>query len=299
MRLQTVIHGFLALSCLSVLSCGGDGRKPLDSTSSKLVLQQLKTQFAAIPQSNTAPTMVSGLSGVSVSALRTHAVSCYSVNPDPATDADGDGIAAIKTYTMDCSNEAMGGVTITQKGVITYRDLDETVKGVYGGMRGDFSLPLFKVVDPSTGFAFNFTHSGFWEYKNVAGKLVSSSDYTGSFSGEEHSYKMDYSYSQKWNYVMTPDSTAKAFDKGKMEMSGSFGMKGDFVVEVDNKHQPYSGTWIIDFSTKDLVYDSACSLWYKSGSFVISDSANKLEIVYACTTSKLYVNGSESNWWTP
>lgn len=299
MRLQTVLHGFLALSCLSVLSCGGDGRKPLDSTSSKLVLSQLKTQFAAIPKSNTTPTLVSGLSGVSASALSTQATSCYSVNPNPATDADSDGIAAIKTYTIDCINESMGGVTVTQKGVITYRDLDESVKGVYGGMRGDFSLPLFKVVDPSTGLTFNFTHAGFWEYKNVAGKLVSSSEYTGGLSGEERSLKLDYSYTQKWNYVMTPESSAKAFDRGKMEMSGSFGMTGDFVIEVDNKFQQYNGTWLIDFTTKDLTYDSTCSLWYKSGSIVISDSANTLEIVYACTTSKLYVNGAESNWWTP
>lgn len=299
MRLQTILQGFLALSCLSVLSCGGDGRKPLDSTSSNLVLTQLKTQFAAIPKSNTTPTMVSGLTGISTSALSTKAVSCYSINPDPATDADGDGIAAIKTYTIDCANESMGGLTVTQKGTISYRDLDESVRGVYGGMRGDFSMPLFKMVDPVTGSTFNYTHSGFWEYKNVAGKLVSTSEYTGGFSGEAHSYKMDYSFTQKWNYTMTPDDLAQPFTKGKMEMSGSFGMKGDFIIEVDNKHQPYNGTWVIDFATKDLIYDSACSQWYKSGSIVISDSANKLEIVYSCTSSKLYVNGAESNWWTP
>lgn len=299
MRVNLILQGTVALICMGLLSCGGDGRKPLDSTSANLVLSQLKNQLGSIPRTNTPPTMIGGLTGVTTSAVTTQAASCYTVTPNPAVDADNDGIAATKTYTMDCTNETSGGTTFTQKGTVVYQDLDETVKGIYGGMRGDFSMPLFKITDATTGYTFNYTHSGFWEYKNVAGKLVSSSEYTGGLKGEEHAFKLDYSFTQKWNYTMTPDDAANPFSKGKMEMSGSFGMKGDFVIEANSKHEPYNGSWLVSFTTKDLVYDSSCSQWYRSGSYVISDSANKLEVVYSCTTSKLYVNEAESNWWTP
>jgi hypothetical protein len=297
MQNKTILQGILSFACLTMLSCGGDGRKPLDATSASLVLAQFKTQMGGIPTSNMAPTTVSGLTGVSASALSTKAFSCYTVTPDPSTDADGDGIAAEKTYTMDCTDEPSGGATFTQKGSIVYKDLDETVAGVFGGMRMDFNMPTFKITS-GTGDSFNYSHIGFWEYKNDGGVLKSDSEYEGGISGAYHGFTMDYKYTQKWTYTMTPENSASPFTKGAMNMKGSFGMSGDFVIEdTGGAKQPYNGTWVISYTTKDLLYDNTCSQWYKSGSFFISDSMNTMELRYSCTTSKLYVNGVESDWW--
>lgn len=299
MKVKIIIKGILTIVCLGLLSCGGDGRKPLDKTSANVVLAQFKTQLQGIPTSNSTPTMVSNISGVSFGALSTQAASCQTATPNPAVDADNDGIAATKTYTIDCKNEVSGSSTFTQKGKLVFQDLDETVKGVYGGMRADYDLPTFSLTG-SDGKEFNYSHSGFWQYKNDSGTLNSISEYTGGIKYDEHGYKLDYKYTQKWKYSMIPDNVASPFTKGKMEISGSFGMTGDFVIEDSSgKHTPYNGTWVISYVGVDLIYDNSCSSFYKSGSHVISDALNKIEIRYSCTSSKLYVNGAESDWWKP
>lgn len=298
MRVKTILNGIIGLACMGLLSCGGDGRTPMDATSTGMVLGQLKTQLAAIPQSNSVPSFVS-MSGVTASALSTKSLGCYNVAPDQIVDKDDDGIAAEKTYTMNCTNYTDGTTTLTQKGTIVFKDLDESVKGVLGGMRAEYNIPVLSMT--TDGFKYNYSHVGFWEYVNKNGSLVSTSEYTGATAYEVKGLKNDYSYTQKWNYIMTPDDTAaaKAFDKGTITMDGSFRMTGDFIIEVDSKHQQYNGTWVISYKSQDLTYDHSCSQYYKSGSLVISDSSNKMEIKYDCTSSKLYVNGKESDWWKP
>lgn len=298
MRVKTILRGVIGLACMGLLSCGGDGRRPMDATSTSIMLGQLKTQLAAIPQSNTTPTFVT-MSGVNASSLSTKSLGCYTVNPDPAVDADGDGIALEKTYTINCTKFADGTSSLTQKGTIVFKDLDDTVDGVFGGMRAEYNVPVMSI--ETDGLKYNYSHVGFWEYVNKNGSLISTSQYTGSNAYEVHGFKNNYSYTQDWNYTMTPDDVtpANAFTKGTITMSGSFKMTGDFVIEVDSKHQQYNGTWVISYSSKDLTYDNSCATYYKSGSIVISDSSNKMEIKYDCTSSKLYVNGKESDWWRP
>ncbi len=299
MKVKIIIKAILTVVCLVLLSCGGDGRKPLDKTSANLVLTQFKTQLAGIPTSNTTPTMATNISGISLGALSTQAASCQTAAPNPAVDADGDGIALTKTYKIDCKDEVSGGSTFTQKGTIVFKDLDDTVKGVYGGMRGDYDLPLFSTKG-ADGKEFNYSHVGFWEYKNDGGTLNSISEYTGGIKYEEQGIKLNYKFTQKWKYSMIPDNAATPFDKGKMVIAGSFGMSGDFSIEdASGKPSAYNGTWIISYTGVDLVYDRTCTNFYRSGSHVISDNLNKIEIVYACTTSTLYVNGTASDWWRP
>ncbi|MBL7544190.1 MAG: hypothetical protein JNL11_10250 [Bdellovibrionaceae bacterium] len=299
MKVKILLQGILLTTCMSMLSCGGDGRKPLDTQSGSLVLSQFKTQMAGIPTSNTTPTMVGasmGLGGVSMSSFGAKAMSCQTLTPNPTKDADQDGIAAEIVNTYDCTDTASGGSTYTMKGTVKFVDLDETVKGVYGGMRGEFNIPTITVT--SGGFSFNYSHVGFWEYKNVDGALKSTSEYTGGMAAEEHGMKLDYKYSQKWAYTMTPADKSKPFDAGTLDMTGSFSMTGDFVIEDSSgKHQPYNGTWVISYNTKDLTYDRTCSQHYKTGSFIMSDSMNTMELKYECTKATLYVNGVESDWW--
>ena len=285
---------------LSFLGCGGaPSGQPLTAQSANFILGQFNTSLNNLPRSNTVPTLP--INGITASSVSTKATGCDTVTPVPTVDADNDSIAATKKYTYNCNDFVSGEVRQTYKGTVEIKDMDESVKGMFGGIRADFNVPIYNSVEIATGNTYQYSHVGFWEYKNINGSLISTSSYSGKNKYGYNGLMNDYTYTYTWNYKMTPDSSvlANVWNSGKIELSGSYELNGQFIQEVNNKKFQTSGTWVVRYTSKDLVYDTNCTKWYKSGSYFMEDSGNKMEIRYACTSAKLYVNGVESNWWTP
>jgi len=289
----------MLLGSSALLSCGGVPSEPLDATTGAFVLGNFGTSLNTLPTSNTVPALP--ITGVTTSSIGLKAVSsCESVTPTTTVDADNDGIAASKKYIYDCTDVVDNGYSYTRKGSVEIKDMDETKVGMFGGLRVDFAVPVFKSIDLSTGNPFEYSYSGFWDYKNSGGSLVSASEFTGSTKYKNNNYENDYQYTSTWNYKLTPTNEATPWNEGSIEIEGSYQLTGNFVYENDQgTHAQREGGWLITYKTKDLVYSNTCAKFYKSGSFVIEDSSNKIEVVYNCSTAKLYVNGSESDWWKP
>lgn len=287
------------LSSSALLSCGGVPAQPMDATTGPFVLGNFGTSLNNLPTSNTVPALP--INGVTTSSIGLKAVSsCETVTPASTVDADNDGIAAYKKYTYDCTDVIDSGNSYTRKGSVEIKDMDESKAGMMGGLRVDFSVPVFKSTDLSTGNPYEYTYSGYWDYKNSGGALVSDSEYSGSTKYKSNNFENDYKHTSTWKYKLTPASSATPWDAGSLEIEGSFQLSGKFVYEDgQGNHSQREGGWLITYKTKDLTYGTGCTKFYKSGSFVIEDSANKIEIVYNCNSAKLYVNGSESDWWTP
>lgn len=298
--MKFLTKAILVLTALLVLgSCGGNGGQPLDATSGPLVLAGLTTALNNLPKSNTVPSLPVG--GISTSAVRAMATACEQVAPAVPVDSDADGIAKIKTYTFDCTDSVSGESSFSRKGSVEIQDLDETVAGMIGGIRVDFALEKFDYTDLTTNRSFGFSYNGFWNYLKQGSALVSSSEFKGTVGYETAaSTKNNFSFEYTWDWVMTPDNESTPWTTGKTEFKGTYKMDGQFAIEDSGgHHKQHEGTWVIDYYSKDMTYDSTCAKWYKSGTLNLSDGANKISIEFSCSTAKLYVNGVESDWYEP
>lgn len=284
---------------LTVSGCGGQPAEPLDANAAGLVLGNMAAAMNMIPTGNNVPAMP--VAGVTTnSTVKVSSTGCETITPSSLVDNDHDNIAAYKKYTFDCSSSISAGYSYTQKGTIEIRDKDETKEGMFGGIRVDFDIPVMDSEDLATGQKYHYSHSGYWDYQNVGGSLVSKSSYTGASKyAPVNGLENDYSYTADWNYKMTPDDISLPWDSGKVEMDGQFVLSGKFVYEdqTTSTHTQREGGWTIKYYTKDLTFDHSCTKFYKTGSYVMDDGTNKMELVYNCSSVKFYVNGQESDWW--
>lgn len=290
---------FISATCLAnfVVSCGGRPAEPINSQTASLVWGSLNgNALGAIPVSNSVPS--SPVGGVTTSALSMLASDCSTVTPNPLVDADGDSIAKTKKYTFSCENYNSGGTVYTRKGTIEIADQDETVSGMYGGIRVDYDIPVF--ISEESGNKYSNSYKGFWDYKKRGDSLVSSSDFTGTVKYKSNSYNNDYTYHYTFDYKMTPHNPLSPWSDATINFEGSFELYGNFALESNNGNlSQYSGSWVVNYKGKDLKLKSGCAKTYDSGSIIIVDGSNSIEIKYSCNTAKLYVNGQESNWWNP
>ncbi len=284
-------------------SCGGNGGQPLTATSAATVLGQLSTAVIGnMPKSNAAPTLP--MAGATTSSvIRTSAISCETVSPTPLVDVDADGIAASKVSTFDCSDLTSGGDLLTRKGSFTVADVDDTVAGLAAGLRVDFAMSKYRSETVATGVVQDFSYNGFWKFTPSSTGLESSADFTGSwyYSSPTIPVVVDFEYQYTWDWAITPDSIGTPFGTGAQEFSGSFRFEGKFYEEGHGGAlKQRSGIWNVKYYSQDLLYDTACTKWFKSGSYFVNDgNGSSFEVRYACSTAKLYVNGVESDWWTP
>ena len=303
MRMNILSVGLVCLLATGLASCGGESGQPLTAGNANGVLTQLNTVLRQLPRTDSLPALPTGLSAGTAS-VGSAALACEKIEPNVREDVDQDGIAKTKKVTFDCSNEVSGGTSYTRKGDYEVTDLDDTVKGILGGMHVVFNLSSFgsKETDGSVG---DGSHLGFWKYKgNGSGGMTSTSDYAGRYyyKGSQANYEYDYKFAYTWDFTMTPDSSAQPWVSGKHNFTGTYSMDGKFMQEgAGNTSVQVKGTWLLKFTSKDLKYKASCSpFYYESGSVMIDDSSGgTIEIRYACATAKLYVNGVESDWWTP
>lgn len=283
----------------ATLSCGGPGGEPLTARSISAVMGGLGQALQKLPSSNTTPSLP--VSGVTTSAVGPFAVTCETVSPTTVVDADSDGIAATKSSTFDCTDFASGGERLTRQGSITVTDKNEAVDGVLGGLKVDFNITKFNLVDTS-GKLFENSYVGHWEYTGGSGGQVSSTaDFSGLVRYESSSFSNNYTYNYTWIWSLTPTDAGNPWAAGQVSVSGAFVLSGDFVYEDSNGNRSQqNGSFAINYYSQNLKYDTTCAKFYQSGSFFVSDGNGTLmEIRYACSTAKFYVNAVESTLYTP
>ena len=307
MRMDILKGGLLSLIAAGLASCGGEAGQPLSATSAATVLGQLNTVLGQLPRSNTAPTLP-GNGGLTTAAtkpgLSTLAASdCETVSPTTPVDADNDSIAATKTGTFNCTDQAGAGNTYTRKGSYTVKDSDETVAGIIGGMTAEFNLTAFDYTTTG-GDVSKGSHIGNWSYKgDSSGGLTSTAEYNGLyyFKSTAYEFATDYNYGYTWTWSMKPDNSGTPWTTGSQTFRGDFTLSGQFAHEGDNNQKiKQNGTFKMSYYSKDIKYDSTCTKWYRSGSIFMDDTnGNIYEIRYSCATAELYVNGVASDWWDP
>lgn len=299
MRIKTLICALVLLPVLN--SCGGKGADRLTATNAAVVLGQLGTVLNQFPRSNAAPTLpVAGVSTSSVGARS--ATECETVTPASPVDADSDGIALEKVSTFACDDFASGGLVYTRHGSLTVRDLDDTVPGPFGGMRIDFGISRYKAIEAS-GLSYEYSYSGHWLYQTTSEGLTSTSEFSGTtyYKNPTSNFMNDYTYGYTWKWAIQPTNLGSPWDTGTVSFNGTFELSGLFVSEdAAGNHSQGNGAFSVTYKSRDLTYDTTCTKWYQSGSILVDDSnGTSIEIRYSCSSAKLYVNGAESDWWTP
>lgn len=285
--------------------CIGGGGQPLDENTANTVITSLATNvLSKLPTSANAPSLPNELGGISLSSQNIHskAAACETITPAVLVDADSDGIAAEKKYTFNCTNLGVGGDRFTRKGELRVLDKDDTVAGLLGGLKVEFDVSSFRM-ESGDGSVADYTFLGAWDYEKQGTSLVSYSKFDGRFfySSVAYDFKLDYKYGYTWDYKMTPNNSNQFFNSGTIEFSGEFVMDGEFYTEDQSgKHHSYSGIWKINYESSNLSYDNTCSKWYKTGSIRINDGGSTVyELRYNCTEAKFFVNGAESDLYTP
>lgn len=295
----------LILSMPFALSqCGGQGGQPLSATSAATVLGNLNTVLGQLPRSTAAPTLPMTGASLAASSVRGFApTSCETVAPTTPVDMDSDQIALSKVSTFNCTSFTSGTDSLTRKGSYTVKDLDDTVFGIPGGLRVDFDVTKYGRIDTTNGDIYDNSYVGFWQYQQSGNTMVSTAEFNGHtfYTNSAQDYENDYDYTYTWNWTHTPDNIGAPFSTGSQDFSGSYKLDGRFMIDnASSGHTKVEGTWYVEYSTKDLKFDTVCTKWYRSGSIFIDDgSGGSFEIRYACATAELYHNGVKSDWWTP
>lgn len=290
-------------SLVGLTSCGGNGGQPLTGQSVSVVLGALTTALQNLPRSNSAPTLpISGATTAATHGPIAAATDCETVSPTTPVDADADSIALTKTGTFDCTDRTIGTSSWTRKGSYTVTDQDDTVAGIAGGVRVDFAITNYSYESLTDGSTTSAAYSGFWQHRMNGSSYTSTADFSGHTGSTSTSYRYvtDYDFNYTWDWTQTADNSAAPFTTGGQQFEGTYRLSGMFVHEDDGVHSQGQGTFVLEYYTQNLRYDSACTKWYKSGSIFVDDfGGNVYEIRYACSSASLYVNGKASDLWTP
>ncbi|MGE3759807.1 MAG: hypothetical protein AB7H97_18720 [Pseudobdellovibrionaceae bacterium] len=305
MKMNLLKLGLVLFSVAGVASCGGNGGQPLTTTSIPTLLSNLNTSvLSKIPTSNTFSASSLPVSGATLnSGANIKATDCETSTPASTTDADSDGIALTKTSTFNCTDQTVGTYKYTRQGTYTITDLDDTTAGLLGGIQVDYELGKYNYTDLTNNTLLNNSYEGTWNFKkNTSGGVSSTSSFEGSTRGTYTglSFAVEYDYGYTWEWSMVPTNSAAPWDAGTMTFAGTYSMSGTFSHEsASGVHSAYTGTFVVKQTSKDLIYDTTCTKYIRSGSVYIDDyNSNVLEIRYACSTAKLYVNGVESDLYT-
>lgn len=302
--------------------CIGGGGPGVEVSTAPQIASSFVTIVNTLPKSNTNPSLPTFAGTVNtasfkldtgagtkvadkkITASRAPASisSCYSFNPDPGVDVDGDGIAAIKNYTFDCTNTYDGTNKYTWKGSMKIVDKNDTGgaagMGVKGGYRYDFDMPEY-TYEGSDGTITGYSHKGFWEGSGTDTETKYNSDYTGGVKGTYNyaslgTVSVDYSYNHKFKGSYKHNA---GWTQGSVTYEGDYSWSGTYISEnAAGKHELKTGNANMKISTEDLNFDSvACpAKFYKSGSWVLTDNnGSVMKITYFCTVAKLYFNGKE------
>lgn len=303
--------GLVVAVAAGITSCiGGSGAgQPVTGAAIGNVMSTVATNVLnKLPTSNTAPNPPATGVGLSWrrdggSVYASVAADCETMTPSTPTDADADGIALQKSSVFNCTDQISGGNSLTRKGSMTVRDLNDAVAGVAGGMSVDFNITQFDYVDNTSGTHYTNSFVGNWKFSGLSGSTLTSSSEFGGHTGIDQTsgIDVDYDYTYTWNWTQTPDNTAAPWNTGKTAFEGMFRMSGLFDIEDHSgNHTQGTGSYKVKYYSQNLQYDTACAKWYRSGSVFINDYNNStFEIRYNCATAKFYVNGIESTAYTP
>lgn len=289
---------FLALGP-ALASCGGSaiGRQGNINQGGLQTLVPAFTTLLTSLRPGQAPTLpTQGMpAGITTSAIRNRAVAaCVTETPSAPVDADGDGIALLKEYKYNCTNELVGANTYKYKGSTKVEDLDDTKKWSLGGYKVTFdSESEFEASAVNKG---QYAYKGYWSSQASGATTVMKSDYTARVAAILPAHPtVDYSMRAVWNMTITGASETSPWLAGKWTGSGLYELSGTFYYENGSgSRETKTGSNVtLEFRSDQLEYDNTCAVYFKSGSWIFRDgSGNELKMVYDCQTEKKYLNGT-------
>jgi hypothetical protein len=214
--------------------------------------------------------------------------SCASVTAADQTDNDGDGIKMHIAAKFNCVGIAgESNNTFDLVGSFEQKDLDDSQDWALGGYLFNYNLNFKNTTDASNTLIFRF--KGFFSAENTGTMLTQTSNFYYGGSGIHNGVELDYLWQGDYEASFTPTSMASPYADGTANFSGGFKVKGDF------SHGTNSATLDVVFGIlgENLVYDSTCSNYYRSGSVSFTDgSSNVIMYTYNCTTAVATYNGT-------
>jgi hypothetical protein len=310
---------FVLISLLSlVAACGGGNgtgtttaSNPLTAKTSAQLVSMLDSQvLSSFPKSNAKPT--TPLAGTGLAALKNSGLSCVTQSPTTPVDLDSDSIFANRVTTYNCNEaDAGSGNIVTYLGSFTETDKDDDLAGIMGGYRFDFNVPTLNTSFTYTMNSENYklvtggSYNGYWEGSGTS----TSSTFVSDFSGKNvyafdnlttsKNYSGNYDYMYTMNMTITHDAVAvgQPWNTGTLNGSGTYQWTSNFSGEnpepAGEGSEQMNGSYHLNWKTIDLIFDHTCSVWYKSGSYEITDTAgNVIQVTYQCSTKTVTFNGA-------
>lgn len=293
---------FLSLLALAplVASCGGNAVTGRQGNINQGGLQTLMPAFNTLIaglRPGAAPTLpTQGMpGGITTSAIREAAVpTCVTESPSTVVDKDNDGIALLKEYKFNCTNELSGTDTYKYSGTTKIEDTDDTKKWSLGGYKITFdSVSSYKGAKGGEGA---YAYKGYWYSIAQGPATVYKSDYTAAIKSKLPAHPdQDMTLHSVWNMTVTGANETTPWLAGTWSGGGLYELAGTFYYEdAAGKRQTRTGANVtLEFKAVDLKYDQTCGEYYKSGSWLFKDgSGNTYEVRYDCTSKKAYLNGT-------
>lgn len=212
---------------------------------------------------------------------------CASVTAANNTDLDSDGIKVHVAAQFNCSGVTSGTSTMSLSGSFDIADLDDSKKWSEGGYAITYDMTLGSL--NSSGDKFETRFNGKYGAVNTGSTLMLSSEFYYGVVGSEHGTAIVYNAHTKYDATFTPTNPASIYTAGSATHSGFYRIGGQYGSGTNASELDVTLT----YSSTNLTYDSACTYFYKTGTFTFADAAgNAITYEYACTSYTAKYNGT-------
>jgi hypothetical protein len=213
------------------------------------------------------------------------------VDYGPCTSFIKGSSLADKEYKVEykCKDLPDAGATYTKQGTFSRNLVDPLDLSL--GFLYEYDLYLYNTTN--TGTYYENSYKGFHSNKKTSTKLSFEADYSWEVSSDNYKpIDLDWSWRRKFSKTYTPDDMSNPMNAGKLSMEGYYKVSGK--LGPDQNQKQTQANFTLEAKSKDLVYDTACAKFFKSGSIYFYDgSQNEIEVRYSCNDIALYLNGKE------
>jgi hypothetical protein len=190
----------------------------------------------------------------------------------------------------DCKDIVISGEgVVTQIGHYELKSEDPTDLSL--GYMVDYEMVINTIFE--AGSFSDYTVKGKLSNTQTKKQLIFDWDYSWKFKSDRYKpINLDWTWERKVRRVYTPDNMAKPMDNGTLYIESFFTVLGDMGPDMDKK--PTYGDFTLEMISKDIVYDTTCSYYFKEGTLEFKDGAkNTIKVDYDCADRTVYFNGKE------
>ncbi|MEQ1875521.1 MAG: hypothetical protein ABL958_02675 [Bdellovibrionia bacterium] len=207
--------------------------------------------------------------------------SCASATAFDTTDADGDGIVVHLAAKFACKGiTGDGGYTSDLSGSFEQKDLDDTKDWAEGGYLFDYNMVFKTVLDASNSFSYRF--KGYYKSENTGTSFTQAADFHYGVTGIHNALTIDYLWRGTYTSTITPTDMTMPYAAGTSSMTGFFTARGGY----GSGTSATTVNVVFKIVGADLVYDTACANYYRSGTYTFSDAGgNAIVYTYDCNAA--------------